>query len=62
MKTMAQICEEKLRKQRPVSFEAFWKQVEAFKDPVEPIQESSSKSEDSKPGRPLVVNSPAANG
>lgn len=44
MNTMLQTYEEILWKQRPLSSEEFWRQVEAFKDPVEPIQTSTVKS------------------
>ena len=45
MKTMLQTYEEIRRKQQPLTSEEFWGQVEAFKDPVEPIQTSSRSSE-----------------
>lgn len=62
MKTMAQTFEAIRRKQQPVSSEVFWKQVEAFKDPVQPIQTSSVSSEASKPGPQRAESLLAVNG
>ena len=44
METMAQQLEAIRRKQRPVSSEVFWQQVEAFKDQEVPTPESSTSS------------------
>lgn len=62
MNTMLQTYEAIRRKQQPVSSEVFWKQVEAFKDPVEPIQTSSLNSEASKLGQQHVESLLKANG
>lgn len=62
MTPLARQLEAILRKQRPVSSEEFWAQVEAFKDkPEETTQASSSKTADSMPGRQLAASLPQAN-
>ncbi len=51
------------RKQRPVSSEEFWAQVEAFKDKSEETTPtSSSNSEDLKPGLRPEASLQEANG
>jgi hypothetical protein len=62
MTPLAQKLEAIRRKQQPVSSEVFWAQVEAFKDKPEPIQTSSSSSEDSKAGLPSEEKLQVANG
>ncbi len=59
MSPMAQKFEEILRKQRPVSSEEFWAQVEAFKDKPEETRTSLDNFEafdnGPKPGESLTV-------
>lgn len=63
MTPLARQLEAIRRKQRPVSSEEFWAQVEAFKDKLEEmIQTSSSNFEGSKPGPKREASLQEANG
>ena len=63
MTPLARQLEAILRKQRPVSSEEFWAQVEAFKDkPEEPTPASLSSCGDSKPGRKPEASFQVVNG